>query len=153
MTREEKWDLRWLSTARHFAQWSKDPSTQTGAVIVDQNNRLVSIGYNGLPQGVKDLPERLENRDLKYKIVVHCERNALIFARGSVQYCKLYTWPFMSCAPCASMMIQAGIVEVVAPFSDNPRWADDFKLSQMLFQEVGVKVKLLNIPTDCDPAP
>ena len=139
----EKWDRRFLALAEFVAQWSKDPSTKTGAVIVDSNNRVVSIGYNGFPRGVNDSPERLENREIKYKIIVHCERNALLFARGSVEGCRLYTWPFMSCATCAAMVIQAGIVEVVAPPSDNPRWKDDFDLAQTLFGEAGVRVKLL----------
>ncbi|MBI2669577.1 MAG: hypothetical protein HYX20_00290 [Candidatus Yanofskybacteria bacterium] len=61
----EKWDRRFLALAEFVAQWSKDPSTKTGAVIVDSNNRLVSVGYNGFPRGVNDSPERLENREIK----------------------------------------------------------------------------------------
>ncbi|OHA50343.1 MAG: hypothetical protein A3A80_00620 [Candidatus Terrybacteria bacterium RIFCSPLOWO2_01_FULL_44_24] len=141
----EKWDIRFLALAEHVAQWSKDPSTKMGAVIIDPNNRIVSIGYNGFPRGVKDLPERLENRETKYKIIVHCERNAVLFAHGPVVGCRLYTWPFMSCAPCAAMMIQAGIVEVIAPVSDNSRWIDDFHLAQILFSEAGVNVRLIDI--------
>lgn len=140
----EKWDRRFLALAEHIAQWSKDPSTKTGAVIVDRDNRIISIGYNGLPRGVDDLSERLENREIKYKIIVHCERNALLFARSSVQDCRLYTWPFMSCSTCAGMVINAGIVEVIAPVSENPRWIEDFKLAQQLFAEAGVKVRLLS---------
>src|SRR3989344_2191240 len=87
--RTEKWDRRFLALAEHVAQWSKDPSTKTGAVIVDPNNRVVSLGYNGFPRGVNDLPERLSNRELKYKIIVHCERNALLFARESVRGYRL----------------------------------------------------------------
>lgn len=145
LAREEKWDRRFLALAEHVAQWSKDPSTKTGAVIVDSSNRVVSMGYNGFPKGVDDLPERLANREEKYKIIVHCERNALLFARGSVEWCRLYTWPFMSCAPCAAMVIQAGIIEAIAPVSDNSRWIEDFKLAQTLFDESGVKVKLLEL--------
>ena len=118
---ENHWDRRFLALAEHVAQWSKDPSTKTGAVIVDEDNRVISIGYNGLPRGVIDSAERLQNRELKYKTIVHCERNALLFARSSVKGCKLYTWPFMSCSVCAGMVINAGIVEVIAPLSDNPR--------------------------------
>lgn len=140
----EKWDRRFLALAKHIAQWSKDPSTKTGAVIVDSNNRVVSIGYNGFPRGINDSQERLENREIKYKIIVHCERNALLFAREPVAKCRLYTWPFMSCTPCAAMVIQAGIVEVIAPVSDNSRWIEDFKLAEKLFDEAEVKVRLLN---------
>ena len=143
MTREEKWDRRFLDLARYISEWSKDPSTKTGAIIVDSKNRIVSVGYNGLPAGVDDLPERLANRELKYKMIVHCERNALLFAKSSVEGCKLYTWPFMSCCPCAAMVISAGIKEVIAPISDNPRWVDDFDLARILFKEAGVKLKLI----------
>lgn len=140
--RRDKWDRRFLALAEHVAQWSKDPSTRVGSVIVDPNNRIVSIGYNGLPQGVRDLPERLENRELKIKLVVHAERNALLFARGPVVGHHIYIWPFMPCTSCAAMVIQAGITDVVAPYSDNPRWADDFRLSQDLFKEAGVTLRL-----------
>ncbi len=139
------WDMRFLRLAEHIASWSKDPSTQTGAVIIDDKRRIVSLGYNGLPQGVADTPERLNVREVKYKVIVHCERNALIFAQRDLHGCTLYTWPFMSCSVCAAMVIQAGIIRVVAPFSDNPRWADDFKLSTELFTEAGVKIDLFNI--------
>jgi len=85
----------------------------------------------------------LHNRDLKYKLIVHAERNALLFARGSVKGCTLYTYPMMPCAVCASMVIQSGIKRVVAPVSDNPRWQEDFALSRQLFAEAGVEVLLL----------
>jgi dCMP deaminase len=144
MTREQKWDKRFIELARFISTWSKDPSTQTGAVITDPSRRVISVGYNGLAQGVEDTPERLNNRDIKYKIIVHCERNALLFAGRSVENCTLYTWPFMSCATCAAMVIQAGIKRCVAPFSDNPRWKDEFELSQQIFREAGVAVELLD---------
>lgn len=139
-----KWNKRFVEMARFVAQWSKDPSTQTGAVITDLKRRVVSVGYNGLAQGVEDLPERYSNREIKYKIIVHCERNALLFARGSVDGCTLYTWPFMSCATCCSMVIQAGIKRCVAPFSDNERWVAEFELSKQMFKEADVEVELLD---------
>ena len=78
----EKWDKRFLALAEHIARWSKDPSTKIGAVIVDPNKRVVSLGYNCFPRGVEDSEERLENREVKYKIIVHCERNALLAVFG-----------------------------------------------------------------------
>jgi deoxycytidylate deaminase len=71
-TRQKKWDLRFLEMARMVSSWSKDPSTKTGAVLVDLERRIVSVGYNGFARGVQDLPERYENRELKYKMIVHC---------------------------------------------------------------------------------
>ncbi len=142
MTNEdkEKWDRRFLELAKHIASWSKDPSTQTGAVIVDHKRRIVSVGYNGLAQGVEDLPERIDNREIKYKMFLHCERNAILFAARSLDNCTIYTWPFMSCAACAAMVIQAGITRAVAPYSENPRWQEEFELATQQFKEAGVEL-------------
>ena len=145
MTKEdqEKWDKRFIELAKHIAGWSKDPSTQTGAEIVDQKRRIISVGYNGLAHGVHDLPERLNNREIKYKMFLHCERNAILFASQSLENCTIYTWPFMSCAACAAMVVQAGIKREVAPYSENPRWIEDFELSKEQFKEAGVELCLL----------
>lgn len=137
------WDKRFLDLAQHVAQWSKDPSTKTGAVIVDSDNRVVSIGYNGLPKGVEDTPERMNNRELKYQLTVHCERNAIIFAKQPLNGCTLYTWPFMSCSVCAGMVIQAGIKRCVAPKELPERWVDSCNLAVKIFNEAGVKVDLI----------
>jgi len=127
-----------------MSSWSKDPSSKVAAIIVDNKFRLVSAGYNGLPQKVEDSEKRLNNRELKYKIVIHAETNALLFARQSVEGGTIYTWPFQPCSNCASNIIQAGISRVVAPYSDNPRWKDGFKLSEELFKEAGVDLILFN---------
>lgn len=138
----DKWDARFLDLARYIAQWSKDPSTQTGAVIT-RGRQVVSVGYNGLAAGVYDLPERLNEREVKLKMIVHCERNAMLYAKQDLTGCTLYTWPFMSCAPCAAMVIQAGINRCVAPYADRPKWAEDFKLATDMFQEAGINLLLV----------
>jgi len=138
--RQQKWDLRYLQLAKFIAQWSKDPSTKTGAVIVSEDGFIISVGYNGFPVGVDDTEERLNNRDLKYKMIVHCERNALLTTNGQAKNGTLYTYPFMSCTPCAGMVIQAGITRIVAPVNDNPRWQEDFKLTKQMFEEAGVEM-------------
>lgn len=135
----EWWDRWFLGLAGYVSSASKDPSTKVGALIVDEQRRIVSAGYNGFPQGVED-DERLNDREVKYKIVVHAERNAILFAQRSVKGCILFTTPFMPCAACASMVIQSGIKRVVAPYSDNPRWIEDFKLTEQLFKEAGVEL-------------
>ena len=76
----EKWDLRFMEMARLVSTWSKDPSTQTGAVLVDTEKRIISVGYNGFAAGVEDSNERYDDRPTKYKMVVHCEVNAVLFA-------------------------------------------------------------------------
>lgn len=138
--RLDKWDRRYVELAKHVSSWSKDPSTKTGAIIVDEKMRLISVGYNGLPMGIKDTSERLEVREVKYKMIVHCERNAIIFAKSSLEGATLYTYPFMSCAPCAGMVIQAGIKRCVAPRNNNPRWAADFCLTRQVFNEAGIEL-------------
>ena len=138
-----KWNQRFLALAEHISGWSKDPSTKMGAVIVAPNGSVVSVGYNGFAKGVWDTEERYNNRDTKYKMIVHCERNAIIFSQRDLNGCTLYTWPFMSCAPCAGMVIQSGITCCVAPKNDNPRWLEDFALTKQMFDEAMVKLILL----------
>lgn len=145
----EKWDRRFLELAKLVSTWSKDPSTQTGAVIVDKNNRVVSVGYNGFAKGVADTEERYNNRDLKYKMIVHCERNAIIFSNRDLTDCTLYTYPFMSCSACAAMVINSGIGRCVAPSvppDKAARWADDMKLSKEMLEEAGVQVDIVELP-------
>ena len=138
-----KWHKRFLDLAKHISTWSKDPSTQVGAVIVDNSKRIISTGYNGFPIGVHDNIERLENRDIKYEMIVHGEINAIVFARQDLTNTTLYTYPFMPCSRCASIVIQSGIKTVIAPFNDNPRWKDSFEITKTLFAEAGVDLILL----------
>jgi len=160
--KQYKWDMRFIEMSRMVASWSKDPSTQAGAVIVDSLNRLISVGYNGFAKNVEDTDQRLNDRDFKYKLVVHCETNAVIFAdRHRLIGSTLYTWPFMSCSPCAAKMIQAGIARIVTKETefvdkthknDPERWSFDFKLATEQFKEAGVKMdfypKELFYPTE-----
>jgi dCMP deaminase len=134
-----KWDHRFLDLAELVGSWSKDPSTKIGAVIVDPDRRIVSTGYNGFPKGISDSEDRLTDRDIKYKLVVHGEMNALLFAERSIKGCTLYTTPFLPCSSCASMFIQAGIKRVVSRFTDNPRWLESIELAKALFSEAGVE--------------
>ncbi len=143
MTRPDKWDLRLLGLAEHVAQWSKDPSTQVGAVIADQKHRVLSLGFNGFARGVRDLAERLGDREIKYDMIIHAERNALLFANAPVDGASVYVWPLMPCAQCAATLIQAGIGEVVAPAADAERaarWAAQIDLARTMFTEGGVNV-------------
>ena len=136
-----KWDYNFLELAKTVSTFSKDPSTKVGAVIADENNRVVSIGFNGFPKGIKD-DHRLDNREMKYQIVVHAEVNALLFAERSVKGCTLYTWPFMPCCRCASSIIQAGIRRVVSLENKEERWLDSFRLSHDMFTEARIPLVL-----------
>jgi dCMP deaminase len=151
MTSLRKWDLRFIELAKHISQWSKDPSTQVGAVIVDKRNRVISMGYNGFPRGVKDSPARLNDREVKYSMVVHGEINALLFATQPLDDSTLYLWPFLSCSKCTAIIINAGIKRVVAPLNYNPRWEKSIELSQTLYHEAGVMVVLLPGLVEIDP--
>jgi len=143
MINHRKWDLRFLELARHVSAWSLDPSTKVGAVIVDKKNRVLSLGYNGFPRGVKDTPERLNDREVKYSMVIHGEINALLFATQPLEGTTLFLWPFLSCSKCTAIIINAGIKRVVAPLSFNPRWEKSIELSQTLYHEAGVQVVLI----------
>lgn len=143
ITRQRKWDKRFIGLAKYISSFSKDPSTKVGAVIFDDDYRVFSIGYNGFAKNVEDSEERLNNRELKYKMVLHAEINAILFAVRTLKNASLATWPFMSCSSCSSAIIQVGIKRCIAPFSDNPRWKADFELSHQMFKEAGVEVELL----------
>jgi dCMP deaminase len=142
-----KWDLRFLELAQFVSKWSKDPSTQTGAVIVDKNRRVVSVGYNGFAKGVQDLEERYKDRDFKIATIIHCEENAILFSRQDLTCCTLYTHPFCSCAKCASLVIQSGISRCVAqplPEHLQGRWGANVEITKQMFQEAGVELLFLN---------
>ena len=139
-----KWDNRFLDMAKLVATWSKDPSTKVGAVITDDNNRVISLGYNGFPKNIQD-NDRLFDRETKYNIVVHAEANALMFASKSVEGCTLYTWPFQPCSKCAALIIQSGIKRVVTVVQNDDRWEKNFKISKELFSEAGVVMEYYNV--------
>jgi len=111
----KKWDLRFIELAQHISMWSKDPSTKLGAVITN-GKKVVSIGFNGFPQGMSDAPELYKNRDEKYSRVVHGEINALIFAEKSVAHHTLYTFPL---APCDRCCVQYFKLESIGSYLQN----------------------------------
>lgn len=141
-----KWDARFLNLAEHVAQWSRDPSTQVGAVIVRPNKTIASIGYNGFPRGVDDSPARYADRDAKYKFVVHAEANAIVAAQELLEGFAIFTWPFPPCSDCAGLIVQSGIKYVVAPKPSREqieRWGDSFMIAETIFIEGEVKLVLL----------
>lgn len=137
----DKWHLRFLRLAREVASWSKDPSTKVGCVIVDQSRRVVSLGFNGLPAGMRDTAERLLDRDLKLALTIHAEENALLFAGRPVHGCTAFVTRH-PCASCAAKLIQSGIGAVI--HLSNPdfdrRWADNLAISGQALAEAGIPV-------------
>lgn len=138
--RTEKWDKRFLELAKHISCWSKDPSTKVGSVIVDLSNKIVSVGYNGLPSYVKDDEEILKNREEKYKFIIHAEVNAILTAAKDVTGYTVYTYPFLPCTNCAAMLIQSGIIRVVSFTCVDDRWSEKLKDSKKIFAEAAVEV-------------
>lgn len=134
------WNTRMLALAELTATWSKDPSTQVGAVITDPANRVISQGFNGMPRGVEDDPDVLADRDEKLRRTIHAEVNAILFARRSLEGCTIYvTHP--PCARCAAVIVQAGIHVVVhADRQMRPDWAADIASARAMFAEAGVNV-------------
>ena len=135
----DKWDKRFLELAEHVATWSKDRSTQVGAVIVDDQHRVVGVGFNGFPRGVTD-DFRLDDREVKYGIVVHGELNAILNA-AFTEGCTMYT-SLGPCSQCAAAIIQAGIARVVSPDTTHPRFMDSIRLGREILEEAGVVVEL-----------
>lgn len=137
------WDEYFMAIAKLSAMRSKDPSTQVGACIVDKNNRILSIGYNGAPNGYSDdiFPWDREGNELdtKYPYVVHAERNAILNYRGSrkdFEGAKIYVDLF-PCNECAKEIIQAGISEVIY-LSDKYANTNSVIASKRLFDACGV---------------
>lgn len=138
----KKWDMRFLEMAKLVSSWSKDPGTQVGAIIVDDKNRVISVGFNGFPRGVKDYAKRLKDRDLKLSMTIHAEENAIFFAKGNLENCTVYVYPFLPCSSCASKIIQKGVNRVVSVNNFPDKWKESFELSMDLFKEANVQVKL-----------
>ena len=139
-----KWDERFLRLANHVASWSRDPSTQVGAVIVRPDKTIASLGFNGLPRGLADTPARLNDRELKYEIILHAELNALLSAKEPLTGYTIYV-DFHPCSRCASALIQAGIARVVVPQHDRTRWASNIELATMMFHEAGITVEIVDL--------
>lgn len=134
------WDLRFLELATLVSSWSKDPSTQTGAVIVRPDRTVASIGFNGFPKQMDDAPHLYEDRQTKYQRIIHCEMNALLHVHESVKGYTLYTVPFASCDRCAVHMIQAGIERFVyppSPADKDDRWKESLQRSESYMDEAG----------------
>lgn len=136
---DNKWHRRFFELAQHVADWSKDPSTQVGACVVNEDKQVLSLGFNGFPRGVDDNISRLMNRETKYKFVSHAERNALDNAYVDIKGSTLYSTLF-PCNECAKGIIQKGIKTVVTTHPDLDRTHNNLEESLQMFSEAGVKI-------------
>jgi dCMP deaminase len=136
-----------MDMAQMAASWSKDPSTKVGAVLVDEQKRVLGIGFNGFPRRVKDSIQRYADRDTKYEFIVHAEMNAVLNATMGVKGSALFTWPIAPCSTCMGMLIQAGIKKVYYPIHDpksvlgqtQARW--DMTVTKTMCDEAGVLIQ------------
>ncbi len=140
------WDQYFMSVAHLSALRSKDPNTQVGACIVNEDNVIVGMGYNGLPKGCSDdefpwgnVGEAL---DTKYAFVVHAELNAILNSYTSLKGCTIYVSLF-PCNECAKAIIQSGISTIVYE-DDKYAHTDGVKASKRMLKAAQVQLRQLD---------
>lgn len=147
-----RWDRHFLRVALDNAAMSKDPRTQVGSVIVGPDREIRSAGFNGFPRGIADTFERLYDRDVKMKLVVHAEMNAILNAARigiSTKGCSLYlaatddtglVWGGPPCTRCVVEIIQSGISEIVSfgAKAIPSRWHEDLAFARTLLHEAAI---------------
>lgn len=144
-----KWDHRFIEIAQVVASWSPDRSTKVGAVIVDNDNNIISTGYNGFPRGMDYTEDWMHDRPVKYELTEHGERNAIFAAarRGvSLKGAKMYmNADPMPCSDCSRAIVQSGISYVIGPsipFPGKGRGThyDAAGMNSRILEDCGVKV-------------
>ena len=132
-----------MRMAHVIAERSKDPSTQIGAIVVDNNNVVVGVGYNGWPRWIKNdaLPWTKEGsfENTKYAYVCHAEENAIYNANNKTKGCKIYCVQF-PCNECTKTLIQTGIKEIIYE-SDKRIDFPETKVSQRMLKLTNIKVR------------
>ena len=152
-TTASSWDTYFMSLAYMVSMKSKDTSTRVGAVIVGQDNEIRATGYNGFPRYIKDTQSRYNDKEYKYITSNHAEENAIIQCAKigvSSKGCAIYT-PWMPCARCAKMIIQAGITKVIfdTNFPGNNielqgNWQYSMSISKEMLDESQIEVLSFN---------
>ncbi len=148
----EKWDRRFLRLAKEVATWSKDRSTQVGAVIVGDDKTPGPYGFNGFPRAIDDEVEDRHTRPEKYKWTEHAERNAIYNAARigmPLKGCTIYV-THLPCADCTRAIVQVGIRRVVvdADSLENAdfasRWSEDDRITKDMLDEAGLILDLVS---------
>ena len=145
------WDEYFMGVAEMSARRSKDPSTQVGACIVSPENKILSMGYNGFPQGCSDdafpwtkIHAEDDPYNAKYFYSTHAELNAILNYRGgSLEGCKLYVTLF-PCHECAKTLAQAGIGEVVY-LDDKYHSTEDGLISRNILDRCGISYRQVGV--------
>ena len=140
------WDTYFMGIAQLSSKRSKDPKTQVGACIVNHENKIVGIGYNGFPKGISDddFPWQDQGYYLqtKYPFVVHAEANAILNASQNLNDCKLFVTLF-PCNECTKLIIQSGIKELV--YVSNKDEGKDFQIaSRKMLEKAQVKLRQIS---------
>lgn len=144
-----KWDKRFMEMAEVISNWSKDPSSKIGAVVVNDERRILATGYNGFPRGIDDTEDRLNDRSEKHPRIIHAEMNALmnaLYNGVSVKGSTLYVYGLPICPSCAKCVIQAGVSRIVIPQgkTDKGNWQEVWDTQSLpMFKEAGVEVSFI----------
>ena len=142
------WDHKFIGLSKHIAQWSKDTNRKNGAIVVDSDNIVLSMGYNGFPRGCDDsISERYDRPD-KYFYTEHAERNSIYHAARhgvSLKGCSMYVTMF-PCSDCARAIIQSGIKKLITPKPDlsSQIWGKHFEISLEMLREANVEIIMIN---------
>jgi dCMP deaminase len=135
------WKIKYMNLAKEIASWSKDPSTKVGCIAVGNEGQVLSQGYNGFPRNIEDKAERYNNKQEKYKYVVHAEMNCIYHAclNGiSLNNASLFVYGLVICHECAKGIIQVGISNVYGNDNSSSNWHESHNLTKKLFKEAGV---------------
>lgn len=137
-----KWDKRFVALAKMVSTWSKDKGTGVGAVIVNDEKKIVSVGYNGFPRKINDDIACRHESPEKHHWTIHAERSAILEADISLKDATLYC-TFFTCSVCAQEITQKGIKRVVAPEPDwdHPRYGEGQKIAIEMYEEAGIEVE------------
>ena len=135
---------KFIRIAEAVASLSKDPSTTVGALAINTEGAILSVGYNGFPKGVVDSPERYSDRATKYGLISHAEQNLVAqaaYVGVSLKGSTVVLSGLYPCSSCAKLLIQAGVVRILTPPPHiNPRWKEDAEWSKILFHEAQVEI-------------
>jgi dCMP deaminase len=133
------WDQYFMGIALLSAMRSKDPSTQVGACIVNEDNKIIGVGYNGCDDNTFPWGRDGNYLDTKYPYVCHAELNAITNSIKKTKNCRIYVALF-PCNECAKLIIQSGIVEVIYA-SDKYHDTDTCRASRALFVSAGIRLR------------
>ncbi len=147
------WDTRWSKVLAVVSEWSEDTSSKYGAVIVDKRQRLVSTGFNGIPQGIK-FEAHYHNRPDKYNYFIHAEVNAVLNSHIPVAGCTIYLLK-PPCAQCAGVIINSGITQVkflrqhdmseIIEGQDPTNWRTSLEDAESMIHEAGIRMVQVGI--------